>query len=114
MIDVSDGLIQDLGHLCAASAVGARIVLDRLPCSPRVRRAGLSLALAGGEDYELLCAVPAQHRRRVERLGARFGFPFTCIGECRPAREGLRAVDEEGRTVPLTAAGHDHFARRAR
>jgi thiamine-monophosphate kinase len=114
MIDVSDGLAQDLGHLCAASRVGARILLDRLPCSPRVRRAGLSLALAGGEDYELLCAVPAHHRRRVERLAARFAFPFTCIGECRPAREGLRAVDPEGRVVPLSAAGHDHFAGRAR
>ena len=114
MIDVSDGLAQDLGHLCAASRVGARIRLDRLPCSPRVRRAGLSLALAGGEDYELLCAVPAHHRRRVERLAARFSFPFTCIGECRPAREGLRAIDSEGRVVPLTAAGHDHFAGRAR
>jgi thiamine-monophosphate kinase len=114
MIDISDGLAQDLGHLCAASRIGARIVLDRLPCSPRVRRRGLSLALGGGEDYELLCAVPAPHRRRVERLAARFGFPFTGIGECRPAREGLRAVAAQGRAVALTGAGFDHFARRAR
>jgi thiamine-monophosphate kinase len=114
MIDVSDGLIRDLGHLCAASRVGARIMLDRLPCAPRVRRAGLSLALAGGEDYELLCAVPAQHRRRVERLAARFGCPFTCIGECRPAPDGLQVVDGEGRVVPLSVTGHDHFARGGR
>jgi thiamine-monophosphate kinase len=111
MIDVSDGLVQDLGHLCAASRVGARVALARVPCSPRVRRADPALALAGGEDYELLCAVPARHRRRAERLAVRFGCPFTCIGECRPAGNGLQVVDREGRAVALTATGHDHFAR---
>jgi thiamine-monophosphate kinase len=110
MIDVSDGLVQDLGHLCAASGVGARIRVDLIPSSARVRRAGIALALAGGEDYELLCAVPARHRRRVERLVERLATPFTCIGECRPGAAGLRVVDAEGRAVPLTAAGFDHFA----
>ena len=113
MIDVSDGLVQDLGHLCAASRVGARIALERVPCSARVRRAGWSLALAGGEDYELLCAVPAHHRRRAERLAGRLGCPFTCIGECRPRDAGLRVVDAEGCDVRLSG-GHDHFARRRR
>jgi len=112
MIDVSDGLVADLGHLCAASRVGARVVLERVPCSPRVHRAGVSLALTGGEDYELLCAVPARHRRRVERLATRFGCPFTCIGECRPARDGLQVVGATGAAVSLSATGHDHFARR--
>jgi thiamine-monophosphate kinase len=110
MIDVSDGLIQDLRHLCAASRVGARLALDRIPAPPRVRRAGPLLALTGGEDYELLCAVPTRHRRRVERLAARFGCPFTCIGSCVPARAGLRVVDAQGNTVSVTDGGHDHFA----
>ena len=114
LIDVSDGLVQDLGHLCAASRVGARLFIDHIPMPPPVRRAGVRLALTGGEDYELLCAVPARHRRRVERLAARFGCAFTRIGECVPARGGVRVVDAEGRAVPLNHPGHDHFARRRR
>ena len=110
MIDVSDGLVQDLRHLCAASRVGARIALDRIPVPPRVHRAGPMLALTGGEDYELLCAVPARHQRRVDRLAARFGCPFTCIGSCAPSRAGVRVVDARGSTVPVIG-GHDHFAR---
>lgn len=112
MIDVSDGLIQDLGHLCAASGVGARVDLQRVPLSPRVRRGGVELAIAGGEDYELLCAVPPRHRRRAERLAAGFGCAFTLIGECLPAASGLRVLDAEGNAVALTAVGHDHFAPR--
>lgn len=114
MIDVSDGLVQDLGHLCAASRVGARLTLPQVPCTPRVRRAGLELALTGGEDYELLCAVPERHRRAAERLAARLGCPFTHIGACVPERAGVRVVDAEGRAVPLNAPGHDHFTSRRR
>jgi thiamine-monophosphate kinase len=114
MIDISDGLVQDLGHLCAASAVGARLRVDWVPCSPQVRRAGVSLALIGGEDYELLCAVPARHHRRAEVLAARLGCPFTYIGECVARREGVEVVDAEGRVVRLTTRGHDHFAPRRR
>jgi thiamine-monophosphate kinase len=111
MIDVSDGLVQDLGHLCAASRVGAQVALERVPCTASVRRTGMALALTGGEDYELLCAVPARHQRRVEHLAARLGCSFARIGECVPAGAGVRVFDREGRVVPLNAAGHDHFLR---
>jgi len=111
MIDVSDGLLRDLGHLCAASGVGARVAGARVPAPAAVRRAGMSLALTGGEDYELLCAVPARHRRRIERLARRFGCAFTCIGECLPRRAGVRVVDAKGRAVPMSDTGHDHFRR---
>jgi thiamine-monophosphate kinase len=110
MIDISDGLVQDLGHLCAASGVGARIALERVPTTAAVRRAGIVLALTGGEDYELLCAVPARHRRRVERLAAQLDTSFTCIGECRPRRAGVQVVDAKGDAVPVITGGHDHFA----
>jgi thiamine-monophosphate kinase len=110
MIDVSDGLAQDLGHLCAASRVGARVALAALPTSPAVRRAGGLLALSGGEDYELLCAVPARHRRRVERIAAHSGCRITAIGECRPAGEGLQVIDADGQPLRLMRGGHDHFA----
>lgn len=114
LIDISDGLMQDLGHLCAASRVGARVDVARVPMSPTVRRTAPMLALSGGEDYELLCAVPARHRSRVERLAARSDSPFTCIGECLPQAAGLRVVDAEGRAMPLRRSGHDHFAARRR
>ena len=114
MIDVSDGLLQDLGHLCAASRVGARVALAHVPRAPRVRRADPQLALTGGEDYELLCAVPQRHRRAVERLAARLGCSFTHIGDVLPARAGIHVVDAEGRAVRLSAAGHDHFLTRRR
>ncbi|MGH3638861.1 MAG: thiamine-phosphate kinase, partial [Mycobacterium sp.] len=114
MIDVSDGLVQDLRHLCTASRVGARLEAARLPCTPAVRAAGVALALTGGEDYELLCAVPAQHRRRVERLADQLGHRMTCIGICLPAAGGLTVVDAAGRPLRLRRAGHDHFAARGR
>jgi len=113
MIDVSDGLLQDLGHLCTASGVGAVIELVRVPCSPQVRRTDRLLALTGGEDYELLCAVPARHRRRLQRIAARCHCPMTCIGSVVAQRAGVRVVDEEGRAVAVSA-GHDHFLRRRR
>jgi thiamine-monophosphate kinase len=109
MIDVSDGLVQDLGHLCRASAVGARIGVERVPCTAAVRQAGIELALQGGEDYELLCAVRPRHRARAERLAAELGCRFTCIGECTPGR-GVRIVDAHGRPLHIARGGHEHFS----
>jgi len=107
MIDVSDGLLQDLGHLCDASGVGARIELARLPCSAAVRRAGLELALRGGEDYELLFAVPP--RRAAALARAALGCPITRIGVCTPAAAGVHVVDAGGHVLGAGARGHDHF-----
>jgi len=114
MIDVSDGLLPDLRHICTASRVGAVIELARVPCSLQVRRVDHQLALTGGEDYELLCAVPARHRRRLENLAARCHCPMTCIGVVVPPRAGVRVVDAEGQAVVASSAGHDHFARERR
>ncbi len=110
MIDVSDGLLQDLGHLCEASGVGAQVEAAAIPCSVRVRRAGLALALSGGEDYELLCAVPPRHVERVERLRAQMECPLTRIGRFVAKREGLRVLDETGHARPVNPLGFDHFA----
>jgi thiamine-monophosphate kinase len=113
MIDVSDGLLQDLGHLCTASGVGARVELARLPCSAAVRRAGVALALAGGEDYELLFTMPPRREAALRRAAAGLGCPVTRIGECT-AGAGIRVVDASGREVPCRAAGFDHFRRGGR
>lgn len=106
-IDVSDGLIQDLGHLCAASRVGARIEAARVPCTPAVRRTGL--ALHGGEDYELLFAVPPRRERLLARLAEQAGCALTRIGVCTANGEGISVVDARGVPLELPQAGHDHF-----
>jgi len=114
MIDVSDGLFQDLGHLCRASGVGARIELSSLPRSAQVRAASETLALAGGEDYELLCAVPPRRLARLQRLRPTMGCPITRIGEVTPLADGVRVVDARGASVALRQGGFDHFAARRR
>ena len=99
-IDVSDGLLADLGHLCASSGVGADLRTAALPLHPALRRSprALEWALTGGEDYQLLVTVPPPH-------AARFSRSFTCIGEIRKRRR--LAVD--GRERP--PGGFDHFRR---
>jgi len=107
-IDVSDGLVQDLGHLCRASRVGAEIAADALPLSSAYRAIcgdDLALALHGGEDYELLFTVPPAQAVRLRRRATKLGCPVTAIGTV-VARRGVRV---DGATV--AEGGHDHFRR---
>lgn len=118
MIDVSDGLMQDLGHICAASRVGAAVSYDDVPLSSAYRtlmgNAGLSYALTGGEDYELLFCAPARHRKRIEKLSARLNIAITRIGRCVPPNEKIAVFDSKGQRRDVAAAGHDHFKQRKR
>lgn len=113
MIDVSDGLLQDLGHICRASGTGAMIWHERLPLSRAylalAGKAGTSLALNGGEDYELLfCARPRQ-RKHIENLSVSARVPITRIGRCVKAVEGITVLDSAGKPLSLQLKGHDHF-----
>jgi thiamine-monophosphate kinase len=114
MIDVSDGLLADLGHVCEASHVAAVVELDSLPLSPAARHVmaaepGLGPRLAaGGDDYELLFAAPAAATIAVEALSAELGLALTPIGWTEPGL-GVRLVDAAGRTVGVDAAGYRHF-----
>lgn len=114
MIDVSDGLLQDLGHLCRSSGVGAHLELERVPCSASVRAGGPALVLGGGEDYELLFTVSRERLGRLQRVMPRLGCPVTRIGEIVPKSRGVRVFDAAGNVVPVRHAGHDHFAGRGR
>ena len=110
MIDVSDGLVQDMGHLCHASRVGAVLELDRLPVAAlcrRLGRRGRLLAATGGEDYELLFTVPAARLARLART--RPGCRITRIGSVVRG-SGVTLRDADGRTVRVSHGGFDHFA----
>ncbi len=116
MIDVSDGLLQDLGHLCEASGMGAVIWQNALPLSRAYRSAagmaGPLYALAGGEDYELLFCVRRRDRSRLEKAKRRLGVPITRIGKCVPSREGTKVIDSKGQPLSIPQRGYDHFKAR--
>jgi thiamine-monophosphate kinase len=113
MIDVSDGLVQDLGHMCELSGVGAIVYEERLPLSRAYRALtrddGTSHALTGGEDYELLFCARRQDRARLQQLESALDVPITWIGECVPARQGIKVLDSRRKPIPIRTKGHDHF-----
>ena len=111
-IDISDGLAADLGHILAASAVGARIHLKRLPVSPAYDAAfaqvGWQAALAGGDDYELCFTIPPAQETAFRLASAQFGVACSYIGDIE-AETGLRIVDEQGGLYQPGPTGFDHF-----
>jgi thiamine-monophosphate kinase len=114
MIDVSDGLLADLGHICETSGVGAVVELAALPLSAAARAVGaldpdtIRHLATGGDDYELLLTAPAEATARLETLSARLDLPLTAIGRIEPAA-GVRLVDAAGREVTVETAGYRHF-----
>jgi thiamine-monophosphate kinase len=113
MIDVSDGLLQDLGHICRASLIGARIWEEALPLSGAYRKLagneGTRYALTGGEDYELLFCARQSDRQLIERLQHQVKVPLTRIGACVPANQGISCLDRSGQPISVPAIGYDHF-----
>ncbi|MHB8727763.1 MAG: thiamine-phosphate kinase [Sulfuricaulis sp.] len=110
-IDISDGLLADLGHILEASKTGARIFLERIPVSPVCRRhfdeVGWETVLAGGDDYELCFTVPEKNITALEKLP--FAGELHYIGEIEQDA-GLRVMDAAGKPYSPSATGHDHFA----
>ena len=112
-IDLSDGLVGDLGHVLAASNAGAVIDVDALPRSAALARQGEALQrqclLAGGDDYELLFTAPATRREAVQAAARQVGVPVTRFGHI-DAAAGLQVHDAGGRAVEMRSRGFDHFA----
>jgi len=109
-LDVSDGLLADLGHILETSQLGAEIRADALPLSPAARAlpGARAAALAGGDDYELLFTAAPERRPRIEALARELAVPLTRIGRT-DAHSGLRALDQEGREISIAATGWQHF-----
>lgn len=115
-IDLSDGLSGDLRHLCEESRVGALVDLSLIPISSACRAYAkahrldpLQIALAGGEDYELLFTVTPKRELRVKRQARERGLRLTRIGTIRPKREGVRAKFPDGSIRPLPVTSYEHF-----
>ena len=113
-IDISDGLISDLGHICKASQVGARIEVDRVPIASAVKAnfgdRALELALSGGEDYELLFTAST---KVIDKIRATASCPITVIGEIVADKTGrITLVDRQGNPFRLDKKGWEHFTSR--
>ena len=112
-IDISDGLLADLGHICERSGLAADIEIDRIPCAPFVKHLGnrrliRDALLAGGDDYELCFTAPLRRRGHVESLPGRIGVPLTRIGTMRRGR-GVRLFGSDGAELRVGQRGFDHF-----
>jgi len=116
-IDISDGLVADLGHICERSKVSAVVALDRVPVSAAMKRhldrpVARAAVLAGGDDYELCFTAGRSRRDAVTRVARRLRTRLTRIGAIVRARRGRAAVtamDAAGRPVRLHQTGFDHF-----
>ncbi|MEN8214560.1 MAG: thiamine-phosphate kinase [Pseudomonadota bacterium] len=112
-IDLSDGLIGDLGHIMQQSQVGATIELERLPVSQAVAEAiraddDWSLPLSSGDDYELCFTLPEEKQRQLQQLSAKLDCQVTRIGVIEQ-QPGIRCITSAGKAVAVTS-GYDHFA----
>jgi len=115
-IDVSDGVVGDLGHILEASSAGAHLSLASIPRHPAVdaklagpeRSAALQWVLAGGDDYELCFTAPRATAGRIEALAKELALPLTRIGMVRAERD-LVVDDERGRPLASLPRPFDHF-----
>ncbi len=113
-IDVSDGLLADLGHLVVASGCGAEIERDSLPLSDAARkmlRADADLwatIMTGGDDYELLFTAPGEKRGAITAAAEETETPVTVIGRMTSATAGVLLLDEKGNPVKVDGAGFQH------
>lgn len=110
-IDISDGLMADLGHICQASKVGARVEVELVPVHPVAKdnfgEKALEMALAGGEDYELLFTASNDI---ISKVGNAVSCPITVIGEVTADDTGkITLVDKQGKTLKLDRTGWQHF-----
>jgi thiamine-monophosphate kinase len=112
-IDISDGLLADLGHILKCSKASAIISMPAINCSAPLRKylphpLALKCLLSGGDDYELCFTAPRSKRSKIEVLSHELVLPLTRIGQIGLG-DGLVVLDASGETVTLETTGYDHF-----
>lgn len=113
-IDISDGLMADLGHLLVSSGCGAQLELDNLPINESVMTAlskpqAMQLALTAGEDYELCFTVPPVNKGALDVALSHCGISFTCIGQLN-TQAGQIQMKLDGEPFVVQQSGWDHFS----
>ncbi len=117
MIDTSDGLLGDLGHICERSKVGALLYRERFPVSDDLRNAAsrlgkepYELVLSESDDYELIITCPREHVNQIRStIATTSGIPVTEVGRITEAAQGIQLVFPDGAKRNVLAAGWDHF-----
>lgn len=117
-IDVSDGLLADLGHIALRSGIAAAVKLVQLPHLPKgaaydsiPRALALDCQLAGGDDYELCFTVPPLLNLQIATIAAELELPLWCIGQMTEGRAGeVTVFDPDGLAIAFDHRGFDHFA----
>ena len=113
-MDLSDGLVKDLGRLCKVSGHGAEVMLDQLPVSSAAERVFAEqpdlreIAANGGDDYEILAIVPPKRAAAFEEAALELGVAVTDIGEIVKG-EGVKLLNANGLPVTLSKTGYEHF-----
>src|SRR5262249_14049481 len=113
-MDVSDGLVGDLGELCRASGVAAEVEVSRVPLSTAARLAIaadatlLEAALTGGDDYEIMCTMPAETLAAFKEAASPTGVAVTSIGRIGTG-EGTRFLDKAGNALTFARGSYSHF-----
>jgi len=112
-IDVSDGLLADLTHICRLSGVGATIDLNSVPVSAIGAKhietdAGRNAILAGGDDYELCFTAHPNSRDSIQELEDVLGVPITRVGQIKRGK-GVSLLGADGKAVKIDGRGYDHF-----
>ncbi len=114
-IDISDGLVADLTHICECSGLTADVVWAEVPLSAPLssveRALQLSCALAGGDDYELCFTAPEIMKPKLLSISAELGLALTRIGCMRNGVPRVHVYDERGNEINMLSAGFDHFAK---
>ncbi|MGC9519096.1 MAG: thiamine-phosphate kinase [Desulfuromonadaceae bacterium] len=116
MIDISDGIFSDLGHILECSKVGAELDTRSIPLSEGAKThlnlhpERLEQLVRGGEDYELLFTAPAQEQKRIDEVSIKLGLPLTPVGSILPAEEGFCYIDHSGTLQRTSVGGFNHFS----
>jgi thiamine-monophosphate kinase len=114
-MDISDGLALDLTRMCAASGVSATVQAGLVPLSEAAQAVlaympeELNTVLSGGDDYEILAALPPQHAAAFEAMAAKAGVRVSRIGTVTEGSEPPRFLGENGNALTLAASGFEHF-----